>query len=220
MQTKKFSELNISREILKAIVEMGFEIATPIQSQAIPLLLEGKDIIGQAMTGTGKTVAFAIPAIEAVDPNINKPQILILCPTRELATQVALEIGKLSKFKENIHELPIYGGQPIDRQIRALKRGPQIIVGTPGRILDHLERKTISFNSIKTIILDEADEMLNMGFVTDIETILKSVPKERQTVLFSATMSKTILNLTKKYQRDPQLVKITHEKFSIPKIEQ
>ncbi len=198
METKKFNDLKISKPILQAIAQMGFEIATPIQAQAIPPLYEGRDVVGQAMTGTGKTVAFAIPAIEAIDPQLKKPQVIILCPTRELATQVAVEIGKLSRFTEGIHELPIYGGQPIERQIRSLKKGPQVIIGTPGRILDHLRRRTLKLDAIKMVILDEADEMLNMGFVDDIETVLDAIPEKHQTVLFSATMSKPILKLTKK----------------------
>lgn len=220
MNTKKFSELNISKEVLKATDNMGFEIAMPIQAQAIPPLLEGKDVIGQAMTGTGKTVAFAIPAIESINPRLKKPQVLILCPTRELAIQVAVEVEKLAQFKDGIYELPIYGGQPISRQLQALRRGPQIIIGTPGRVLDHLNRKSLKLDSVTSVILDEADEMLNMGFVQDIETILTYVPQKRQTVLFSATMSKAILALTQKYQTNPTIIKIEHEKLSVPKITQ
>lgn len=220
MQKLKFNELNISKEIQKAIDDMGFEEASPIQSAAIPILLEGKDVIGQAQTGTGKTVAFGIPAIEKVNPKSNETQVLILCPTRELCLQVSEEITKLIKYKKGISVLPIYGGQSIERQIQGLKRGTQIVIGTPGRIIDHLERKTLKLNSINLFVLDEADEMLNMGFVEDIEFILETTPKEKQTVFFSATMPKPILELTKKYQTSPELVKVVHNELTVPNIEQ
>ncbi len=171
-KTVKFEDLKISNEILMAIADLGYEEASPIQAQAIPLLLEGRDVIGQAQTGTGKTAAFSIPAIQRLDPKSKKSQVLVLCPTRELAIQVAGEVNKLLKYYKGIYELPIYGGQPIDRQIRALRRGAQIIIGTPGRVLDHLDRGTLDLHDIKTVILDEADEMLNMGFRPDIEKIL------------------------------------------------
>ena len=220
IQKLKFQELNVSSEVLKAVADMGFEETTPIQSEAIPLILEGRDVIGQASTGTGKTAAFGIPAIEKIDPLLKKPQVLILCPTRELAIQVSVELNKLLKYKKNITELPIYGGQPIERQFLALRKGPQIIVGTPGRVMDHMRRGTLTLEAIKMIILDEADEMLTMGFRDDIETILEQTSSDRQTVMFSATMSADILRLTKKFQKNPQIIKIQHEKLETPAVEQ
>ncbi|MDD2189418.1 MAG: DEAD/DEAH box helicase [Eubacteriales bacterium] len=220
MEAIVFNELNLSNEVRKALNEMGFEETTPIQSKAIPPIFEGKDIIGQAQTGTGKTCAFGIPAIEMLDPDINAIQVLVLCPTRELAIQVSEELKNVSKFKRGIKVLPIYGGQSIDRQIMALKGKPQIIVGTPGRVMDHMRRHTLKLANLKMIILDEADEMLNMGFREDIDTILKEIPQNRQTLLFSATMPKEIMDLTKLYQKDPVLIKTVHKELTIPSIEQ
>ncbi len=220
MKTIKFEQLELSNEMLMAIADLGYEEASPIQAQAIPLLLEGRDVIGQAMTGTGKTAAFSIPAIERLDTKSKKSQVLVLCPTRELAIQVAGEVNKLLKYFKGVYEVPIYGGQPIDRQIRALRRGAQIIIGTPGRILDHLDRGTLRLDSIKTVILDEADEMLNMGFRPDIEKILSRMSRDRQTVLFSATMSEPILKLARNYLQAPETVKVVHEKLTVPEVEQ
>lgn len=220
MQKLKFNELNLSKEVQKAIDDMGFEEASPIQSAAIPFLLEGRDVIGQAQTGTGKTVAFGIPAIEKIDTKKNETQVLILCPTRELCLQVSEEITKLGKYKKGINIQPIYGGQSIERQIQGLKRGAHVVIGTPGRIIDHLERKTLKLNSIELFVLDEADEMLNMGFVEDIEFILETTPKEKQTVFFSATMPRQILELTSKYQNKPEYVKVVHNELTVPNIEQ
>src|SRR6056297_2103508 len=159
---------------------MGFEETTPIQTKAIPLVLKGKDIVGQAQTGTGKTAAFGIPLLERIDPDNKNPQAIILCPTRELAIQVAEELKRLAKYKNNIYTLPVYGGQSIKRQIKALKKGVQVIIGTPGRVMDHMRRKTLKLDKVKMIVLDEADEMLNMGFREDIETILKGIKGKRQ----------------------------------------
>lgn len=220
MQTLKFDELNLSKELTKAIAELGFEEATPIQSQSIPVLLSGRDLIGQAQTGTGKTASFGIPAIEKVDTSVKTPQVIVLCPTRELAIQVAEGLSDLVKYKKGIRIIPIYGGQSIDRQIRAVQKGAQIIIATPGRLLDHLERKTINFATVNTVVLDEADEMLNMGFISDIESILKKVPAERQTVLFSATMPKPILKLSEKYLKDPEHIKVVHKELTVPNIQQ
>jgi len=220
MNTIKFSELALSEELQQAIAEMGFENATPIQSQAIPHILEGSDIIGQAQTGTGKTAAFGVPLIDRIDAQDKSVQALILCPTRELAVQVANEIKKLVKYKRGINCLAVYGGESIDRQISALKRGVQIIIGTPGRVMDHMDRRTLSFNEIKMIVLDEADEMLNMGFRDDIEMILSDMPKEKQTIFFSATMPKPILELTKRFQRNPVIVKVTSTELTNTSIEQ
>ncbi len=220
MEKKRFEELNLSVEINKAVNDMGFEEATPIQTQSIPYIMSGRDVIGQAQTGTGKTAAFGIPALEKIEEKNRNVQALILCPTRELAIQVSEEIRRLAKYKKSIKTLPIYGGQPIKRQIRALKKGVQIVIGTPGRIMDHMRRGTLKFNNLKMVILDEADEMLNMGFREDIETILDGIEGERQTIFFSATMPKAILNLRKKYQNNPQLIKVVHKKLTVPSIEQ
>ncbi len=220
MESPGFKELHLSKEILKAITDMGFEEATPIQSQSIPYMLEGKDVIGQAQTGTGKTAAFGIGTLERIDPQNRGLQAVILCPTRELAIQVAEELKKLSKYKRGIEILPVYGGQPIDRQIRALRQGVQVIIGTPGRVMDHLDRRTLKMDGVKIIILDEADEMLDMGFREDIEIIMRKIPKERQTILFSATMSRPILDLTKKYQNKPQMIKLAHKEMTVPEVEQ
>lgn len=220
MQKLKFEELNLSPEVLKAIKDMGFEETTAIQSMSIPLLIKGKDVIGQAQTGTGKTAAFGIPMLETVDIKDRKPQYIVLCPTRELAVQVAEELKRLAKYIRDLSILPVYGGQPIDRQIHALRRGVHIIIGTPGRVMDHLDRKTLKLDAVKMIVLDEADEMLDMGFREDIELILKSIPETRQTVFFSATMPKPFMDLTKKFTRNPQHVKVAHEKLTVPAIEQ
>lgn len=214
-----FEELNISEEIKKGIIEMGFEEATPIQSLTIPLALKGQDLIGQAQTGTGKTAAFGVPLLEKIyipDPGV---QTIVLCPTRELCIQVAEEISKIATYMK-IKVLPVYGGQPIGRQIRSLKKGVHVVIGTPGRVIDHIERNTLHLEGVSMVVLDEADEMLDMGFRDDIEKILRKVPKQRQTLLFSATMSKDILRLTKKYQKNPKLIKISHHQITAPEIEQ
>ena len=220
MENLIFKDLNLSKEVQKAIAEMGFEEATPIQSLAIPHIMEGKDVIGQAQTGTGKTCAFGIPAIDMLDTELEGVQVLVLCPTRELAIQVSEELKNVSRHKRNVKILPIYGGQPIERQIIALKKRPQIIIGTPGRVMDHMRRHTLKLGNLKMIILDEADEMLNMGFREDIDTILEEVPEVRQTVLFSATMPREILDLTKRYQNMPVMIKATHKELTVPSIEQ
>lgn len=219
-QSLKYSESGIHTDILKAVREMGFEVMTPIQEQAIPVLLDGKDMIGQAQTGTGKTAAFAIPMIQGVNPEIHKPQGIILCPTRELAMQAAEEIRKLAKYMQGIKVLPVYGGQDIGRQIKALSQGVQIIVGTPGRVMDHLRRHTIKTSHIKMIVLDEADEMLNMGFREDIETVLEDMPEEHQMALFSATMPQAILDITGTYQKDAVYVKVTPKEVTVAAIKQ
>src|SRR5476651_477881 len=208
MPKKLFSELGLAPEILKAIERMGFEEASPIQSAAIPVLLEGADVVGQSQTGSGKTAAFGIPAIQAVDASLRAPQVLILCPTRELAVQVAEEIAKLAFFKKGVRELPIYGGQSYDRQLRGLRDGAQIIIGTPGRVMDHLERKSLRLDQIKMVILDEADRMLDMGFRDDIDKILSQAPPVRQTVFFSATIPPAIQHLVKKFTKAPVNVRI------------
>lgn len=215
-----FKDADINSDILRAVEEMGFETMSPIQEQAIPILLEGRDMIGQAQTGTGKTAAFGIPMIQNVDPSTKKLQGIVLCPTRELAIQAAEEIRRLSKYMHGIKVLPVYGGQDISRQIRALSQGVQIVVGTPGRVMDHMRRHTIKTANIKMIVLDEADEMLNMGFREDIETILKDMPKEHQMALFSATMPKPILDITHEYQNDAQYIRVTPEEITVAAIKQ
>ncbi|MGL4345797.1 MAG: DEAD/DEAH box helicase [Cellulosilyticaceae bacterium] len=199
---------------------MGFEEATPIQAKAIPHILEGRDIIAQAPTGTGKTCAFGAPAIDLVDLNNPNVQVLILSPTRELTIQIAHELGELSKYKEGLRILPIYGGQAIDRQMMALRKKPQIVIGTPGRVMDHMRRRTLKLDALHTLILDEADEMLNMGFREDIDVILESVPEQRQFVLFSATLPKAILDIARRYQNDPIKVNVIHKVMTVPTIEQ
>ncbi|MBF9255583.1 DEAD/DEAH box helicase [Pontibacter sp. 172403-2] len=220
MNNIRFEELPLSPEVQRAIADMGFEEASPIQTQAIPVVLEGRDIIGQAQTGTGKTAAFGIPAIEGIDERDRSVQVLILCPTRELAIQVSGEIQKLAKYKPGISVVPIYGGQPYDRQLRALKQGVQIVIGTPGRVMDHIERGTLVLDNVKKIILDEADEMLDMGFREDIEYVLERIPEDRQTIFFSATMSKPIMEMTKRYQTDPVIVKVVHQELTVENIDQ
>ena len=199
---------------------MGFEEASPIQAKAIPVQMEGLDIIGQAQTGTGKTAAFGIPLLQKIDPKNKKLQAIALCPTRELAIQVADEIRNLAKYMHGIKVLPIYGGQDIVRQIRGLKDGTQIIVGTPGRVMDHMRRKTIKFDQVHTVIMDEADEMLNMGFLEDMETILSQLPEERQTIMFSATMPDAIQKIAKTFQKDPQIVRVVKKELTVPKVTQ
>jgi len=220
MENLKFEEMNLSEEIVKAVLDMGFEEATPIQSQAISVIKEGKDVIGQSQTGTGKTAAFGIPCLEMVDPEDKRLQAVILCPTRELAIQVSEEFRKLLKYKENVRVLPIYGGQPIDRQILALKKGAQVIIGTPGRVMDHMRRRTLKMETVRMLILDEADEMLDMGFREDIETILTKVPEQHQTVLFSATLSKEILSLTKRFQNEPEFIRVVRKELTVPNVDQ
>ena len=213
-----FNELEVRQEILDALQDMGFEEATPIQEQAIPIALTGSDVIGQAQTGTGKTAAFGIPIVQSIE-NFRQISALIMTPTRELAIQVAEEIGNIGRIR-HVKALPVYGGQPIERQIRALKNGAQIVIGTPGRLIDHINRGTIRLDHIQFLVLDEADEMLDMGFVDDIEEIMRAIPAERQTLLFSATMPRPILSLTKKYMKAPKNVTITKEELTVPLIEQ
>lgn len=210
----------VDERIIRAVKEMGFEQFSPIQQQAIPQILKGLDVIGQAQTGTGKTAAFGIPILEIIDAEKQKLQALVLCPTRELAIQAAEEIRKFAKYLHGIKVLPIYGGQDMGRQIKALKGCPQIIVGTPGRVMDHMRRKTIRLNDLSVVVLDEADEMLNMGFREDMETILSQIPNEHQTVLFSATMPKSILDITGQFQKNPVLIKTVKKELTVPLIKQ
>lgn len=220
MEKLKFEDLQLDERILRAVADMGFEETSPIQGQAIPLALEGKDIIGQAQTGTGKTAAFGIPLLEQVDPKVKKLQAIVLCPTRELAIQVAEEVRRLAKYMHGIKVLPVYGGQEIVKQIRSLKDGTQVIIGTPGRVMDHMRRKTIRTEEVHTVVLDEADEMLNMGFLEDMETILGQLPQERQTMMFSATMPSAIQEIARKFQKDPMTVKVVKKDLTVPKVTQ
>ena len=220
METIRFEDLELDAKIMRAITDMGFEAASPIQGQAIPLELQGLDIIGQAQTGTGKTAAFGIPLLQKIDPKNKKPQAIILCPTRELAIQVSEEIRRLAKYMHGVKVLPIYGGQEIGRQIRSLKDGVQVIIGTPGRVMDHMRRKTVKMDQIHTVVLDEADEMLNMGFLEDMETILSALPEERQTLMFSATMPQAIQRIAANFQKDPQIVRVVKKEMTVPKVTQ
>ncbi len=215
-----FADLGISESILQALTEMGFEKPSPIQAQGIPAVLKGSDVIGQAQTGTGKTAAFGIPVLERIDTATNAVQALILCPTRELAVQVSEELGRLAKYQRGLRIEAIYGGDSIDRQIRSLKRGVHIVVGTPGRVMDHMERRTLKFDQVRMMVHDEADEMLDMGFREDIESILAEMPEDRQTILFSATMSKPIMSITKRFLNDPVLIKVVRNELTNVNIEQ
>ena len=217
----QFKELGLSEELLSAVKSMGFDEMTEIQEKSIPVIMKGLDIIGRSNTGTGKTAAFGIPVIEKILQNDSDfIQTLILCPTRELAQQACEEIKKFSKYKNWVKPLAIFGGVSIDKQIYQLKRGVNIIIGTPGRIIDHINRHTLKLQNLKTIVLDEADEMLQMGFREDIENILKYIPKERQTILFSATMPPEILAITHKYQNNPILIKTNTKSKTVESIEQ
>ncbi|MBI5598811.1 MAG: DEAD/DEAH box helicase [Deltaproteobacteria bacterium] len=214
-----FKDFGLSNEVLRAVASMGFEVPTPIQEKTIPVLLAGRDIIGQAQTGTGKTAAFGIPIVERIDKSLRGVQAIILAPTRELAVQAAEEMNKIGRPK-GLHALPVYGGTSILRQINALKKGVHIVVGTPGRVLDHIERKTLDLKGVKVVVLDEADEMLDMGFVDDITRILKETPAQRQTMLFSATMPEGILRIAKRYMTSPEKIRIAGDTLTAPKIDQ
>jgi len=215
----KFNELNIEKSLLDSINKMGFEEATPIQAETIPLALEGKDVIGQAQTGTGKTAAFGLPMLNKIDSKKKQVQGLVIAPTRELAIQVQEELYQLSKFKK-VKMMSVYGGASIGHQIKQIKQGAQIVVGTPGRMLDHINRGTLKLNIVETLVLDEADEMLNMGFIEDIEKIISEVPDERQTLLFSATMPKPIQRIGEKFMKNPELVKVKAKTISATSVTQ
>ena len=217
-QTDTFGNLVLDKRIVNALRDMGFEEPSPIQAQAIPLALEGKDVIGQAQTGTGKTAAFGIPIVQGIEDR-RHIQALVMSPTRELAIQVSEEMSKIGRTKR-LRVLPVYGGQPIERQIRGLKSKVQIVIGTPGRLLDHIRRGTINLEHVRYLVLDEADEMLDMGFIDDMEEIIRNLQPERQTLLFSATMPRPILSLTKRYMRAPQLVTVSKEDITVPLIDQ
>jgi ATP-dependent RNA helicase DeaD len=220
MEKRRFVEVALSEEIQRAVIDMGFIEMTPIQNAAIEPIIEGKDIIGQAQTGTGKTLAFSIPIIERLQKKGKNVEALILCPTRELAVQVSGEMKKLAKYRKDLHIVPVYGGQPIQRQIDSLRKGARIVIGTPGRILDHLTRGTLRFEAVRMVVLDEADKMLDMGFVDDIKTILWATSEERQTLLFSATIPASIMDLMKKYQKDPRAINVIEGELTVPEVEQ
>ena len=217
----RFSELNLSQEIISSVEELGFSEMTEIQEKSIPLLLEGRDVVGRSNTGTGKTAAFGIPAVESINnTDKNSVAVLILCPTRELAMQAYEEIKKFAKYKRIVKPCAVYGGASMEKQIFQLKRGANIVIGTPGRVMDHMRRRTLKLQDLRCVILDEADEMLNMGFREDIESILSDVPEDRQTVLFSATMPPEIMAITEKFQRDPVHIKIKSAQKTVDLIEQ
>jgi len=216
----QFSDLSLSKEIAKASENMGFEEPTPSQALAIPLIQAGHDVTAQAQTGTGKTSAFGIPVIENIDASQKVVQAIVLCPTRELAIQIAEEFSHLLAYLPKVTVLPVYGGQPIERQLRALAQGVHIVIGTPGRVMDHLKRRTLSLDNVSRVVLDEADQMLDMGFRDDIELILKRIPQKRQTLLFSATMPKPILEISKRFQNKPEFVRVEYQELTVPAIEQ
>ncbi|PXZ05716.1 DEAD/DEAH family ATP-dependent RNA helicase [Gilliamella apicola] len=215
-----FIDLGLSEEILNALNDLGFTKPSPIQAECIPLLLEGNDVLGMAQTGSGKTAAFSIPFLMNIDANLKAPQLLVLAPTRELAIQVADACAEYSKYVKGVKVLALYGGQRYDVQLRALKQGPQIVVGTPGRLLDHLNRKTLDLSNLKGLVLDEADEMLRMGFIDDVESIMATIPEEHQTALFSATMPAPIRRITKRFMHNPKEVQIKGTKQTAPDIDQ
>lgn len=215
-----FSDLFLSEESLRAITEMGFEHPSPIQAESIPSMLEGHDLIGQAQTGTGKTAAFGLPILERIQPEQNFVQALILCPTRELCMQIADELTKMGKYKKQIKILSVYGGDSMTRQLKGLKEGTQIVVGTPGRVMDHLRRGSLKIQNLRIAVLDEADEMLNMGFREDIETILQDTPSQKQTALYSATMSKPIMDISRKFLSEPRIIKVANKNITAATIEQ
>ncbi len=216
----QFSDLSLSKEIEKAIENMGFEEPTPIQALAIPLIQSGRDVTAQAQTGTGKTSAFGIPVIENIDASQRVVQAIVLCPTRELAIQIAEEFSHLLTYLPKISVLPVYGGQPIERQLKALAHGVHVVIGTPGRVMDHLRRRTLSLDNVSRVVLDEADQMLDMGFRDDIEYILKRIPQKRQTLLFSATMPQPIIEISKRFQNRPEFVRVEYQELTVPAIEQ
>lgn len=220
MEVIRYENSGIDPRIIRAVTEIGYEEMTPIQQMAIPVLLEGKDMIGQAQTGTGKTAAFGIPLVQRIDPQEERVQAIVLCPTRELAIQAAEELRRYAKYLSGVKVLPVYGGQDIEKQIRSLKGKVSIVVGTPGRVMDHMRRHTLKLDGIRMVVLDEADEMLNMGFVEDIETILAGVPEDHQTALFSATMPEEILRITGRYQKDAQMIQVEKKELTIPLVKQ
>lgn len=220
MEKRPFGELGVSDEILKAVARLGFEEASPIQTAVIPVAMAGRDVVGQSSTGSGKTAAFTIPALERVDPKVRAVQVLVLCPTRELAVQVSEEAGKLAFFKRGIQGVPIFGGQSYEHQFRALRAGAQVVIGTPGRVMDHMRRGTLRLDQLKIVVLDETDRMLDMGFRDDIELILEAVPATRQLLFFSATIPRAIRDLITRYSKDPAWIRIESVAQNAPQVEQ
>jgi ATP-dependent RNA helicase DeaD len=220
MKPTSFDELSLPMELRRAVQDMGFEEPTPIQALAIPAIRQGLDVIGQAHTGTGKTAAYGLPLLEKIDSGNRSIQALVICPTRELAIQVAEELTQLSRHKRGITILPVYGGQSMDRQLQALRRGVQVVIATPGRLLDHLRRRTVTLEQARFVVLDEGDVMLDMGFIDDIEAILRQTPRDRQTLLFSATVPEEIIDLANRYLRNPKTIRVVHEHLTVPGIEQ
>ncbi|MEM4733677.1 MAG: DEAD/DEAH box helicase, partial [Candidatus Bathyarchaeia archaeon] len=219
IEIQKFRDLSLSEEVMKGIEELGFTNLFPIQAQAITPLLEGKDVIGQAQTGTGKTAAFGIPMIERLNPDAQGVQGLVLVPTRELAVQVAQHINQLGKYAK-LKALPIYGGEPVERQARELGKGVHIVVGTPGRVIDLLERHILNFSAVKIVVLDEADRMLDMGFIEDIEYILSKTPSDRQTSLFSATIDEQTMRICNRYMNNPQKILVSKDEIALTQLNQ
>jgi ATP-dependent RNA helicase DeaD len=215
-----FEELGLQPELLASVQELGFESPSPVQAKTIPVALSGRDIVGISQTGSGKTAAFTLPALQAIDLDLNAPQVLVLCPTRELAVQVCEEVHRLSNKLNGVSAIPVYGGAPIDRQIRAMKKGVHIIIGTPGRVIDHLKRRTLRTENIRMCILDEADRMLDMGFRTDMETILDAIPRERQTLFFSATMNKGVTGLIRAFSNQAEYIEIEGRSITVDTVEQ
>lgn len=220
MDTPPFSELGLPDEFLKAVESMGFEGPSPIQAKTIPLALTGKDLIGLSQTGSGKTAAFALPTLSRIDADLNEPQALIVCPTRELAVQVCEEVFNLGCKAKKIRAVPVYGGTPIDRQLKSFRKGVHVVVGTPGRLLDHLKRRSFNPKNIQTVILDEADRMLDMGFREEMEELLDALPRERQTMFFSATMNRQVSRLIDGFGKNPELVEIERKALTVSSIDQ
>jgi ATP-dependent RNA helicase DeaD len=220
VRSDSFDQFGLGEPLLKAIADVGYEAPSPIQQKTIPLLLEGRDVVGQAQTGTGKTAAFALPILERLDPSGKGVQALVLTPTRELAIQVAEAFHTYAKHLGGVRVLPVYGGQPIHQQLRRLQSGAHVVVGTPGRVMDHLRRETLDLVGLKTVVLDEADEMLRMGFIEDVEWILEHTPAERQTALFSATMPREVRRIAERHLRNPASVEIEHKTLTVPTVEQ
>jgi ATP-dependent RNA helicase DeaD len=219
MQVQNFNDLPLSKDVLRGIKALGFKKPSPIQAQSIMPLLEGRDVIGQAQTGTGKTAAFGIPMVESIDLSENRVQGLVLAPTRELAVQIADHISRISRYT-GVRVCPIYGGEKISRQIKQLKRGVHIVVGTPGRVIDHLERGTLKLGAVRMVVLDEADRMLDMGFIKDINKILDRVPKDKQTSLFSATIDRNVWKICDKYMDKPEKILVSKDEIALEQIEQ
>ena len=219
MQIQSFKDLPLTGEILRSIEELGFESLFPIQAQAIMPLLEGKDVIGQAQTGTGKTAAFGIPMVQRLNREIRGVQGLILVPTRELAVQVAEQMALFAKYAR-IKVLAVYGGESINKQVHALSNGVQIVVGTPGRLIDLMERRVLNLGSVKMVVLDEADRMLDMGFIEDIEFILSKTPHDRQTSLFSATIDQSVMRVCNKYMKNPQKILVSKDEIALTQMKQ